>query len=41
MKFKFVRGFFGKNIMKRLLFYFFAIKKIKGWESLFLETDEL
>jgi hypothetical protein len=41
MKFKFVPSFFGKNITKRLFFLFFAIRKIKGWESLFLETDEL
>ena len=41
MKFKFVPSFFEKNITKRLFFYFFAIRKIMGWESLFLETDEL
>ena len=41
MKFKFVPSFFEENITKRLFFLFCAIKKIKGWESLFLETDEL
>jgi len=41
MKFQLVPSFFKKHITKRLLSLFFAIKKIKGWESLFLETDEL
>ena len=41
MKFKFVPSFFWKKHNEKIVFLFFAIRKIKGWESLFLETDEL
>ena len=41
MRLKLVLNFFEKKIAKRLFFFFFAIMKSKGWESSFLETDEL